>query len=300
MSIVESRTSPRLPKDEEQLSTGMLRLPGQPRRSKGGVKQITNFFISLAVLIGAGVVWEVVAISNQQLFFPPISAILVNAWEQWMVQPDGAIGPTEVLLGMLSASFARVGPGLMYGALAGITFGILLARINWMYELFFPVFQFLRAIPSSAKIPMFMALLGITEVEKISVIAVGVALPLMMNVMDGVKNIDPTLESMAEVYKISRWDRLWGIIIPSAGPQTFAGLRVATMVALIVLTLAELTGASSGIGYYISYASSNFKPLDMWSGVLLLGALGYVLNLLLTVIEHRALRWQRESLGGSK
>lgn len=300
MSIVDTRPAAHASKDEEQLSTGILRLPGQPKRTSEGRKRLTSFLISFTVLVGAGLVWELVARSQQELFFPPLSAVLANAWEQWMVQPDGAVGPTQVLLGMLGASFARVGPGLLYGALAGIAFGILLARVNWMHELFFPVFQFLRAIPSSAKIPMFMALLGITEAEKISVIAVGVALPLMMNVMDGVKNIDPTLESMAKVYKISRWDRLWGIIVPSAGPQIFTGLRVATMVALIVLTLAELTGASSGIGYYISYASSNFKPLDMWSGVLLIGALGYLMNLLLTVIEHRALRWQRESLGGGK
>lgn len=256
---------------------------------------IFSALIRLGVLVGAGLLWEVLTRIFDSPFIPPLSAIIVNAWEQWVITDNGPIRLSSDLVAMFAASFARLIPGLAWGILAGVTLGVLVARVQWVSELFFPLFQFLRAIPSSAKIPLFMALLGIGDAMKIWVIAIAVALPLLMNAADGVRNIDPTLIAMSEVYKVGTWQRLTRIILPAASPQIFAGLRIATTISLIVLVVAELTGASSGVGHFVNYAQTQFLVLDMWAGVLLLGAIGYILNVVLSFAEKRILRWQYES-----
>lgn len=267
----------------------------QPRAGSGYGAAILALLLRLGVLFGAGLLWEALARIFSSPFIPPLSAILANAWEQWVITDDGLIRLSPDLLTMFSASFARLIPGLAWGILAGITLGILVARVQWISELCMPLFQFLRAIPSSAKIPLFMAVLGIGDAMKIWVIAIAVALPLLMNAADGARNIDPTLLAMSEVYKVGTWQRLTRIVLPAASPQIFAGLRIATTISLIVLVVTELTGASSGVGHFVNYAQTQFLVLDMWAGVLLLGAIGYLLNVVLSFAEKRVLRWQHES-----
>jgi ABC-type nitrate/sulfonate/bicarbonate transport system permease component len=272
-----------------------VRPPVEESRGRRGSRRIGNVALRIGVLVAAGLVWELYARTFPSLFFPPLSAILENAWNDWVTGEWDTLFVAPVLLDMLGASFARLLPGLLYGVLAGIVLGVALARVRVLGEMFSPLIQFFRAIPSSAKIPLFMALMGIGDAMKIWVIAISVALPLLMNVMDGVRNIDPTLLAVAKVYRVGRWNRLWGIILPASSPQTFAGLRIATMVALIVLVLSELTGAANGIGYYVLYAQRMFQVDDMWAGVLVLGLLGYLLNSALSLAESRILRWHRQS-----
>ncbi|MCU1638299.1 MAG: hypothetical protein JWL94_946 [Microbacteriaceae bacterium] len=274
--------------------TMIVRQPAEDSRRRGW-RQLGDLALRLAVLIGAGLVWELYARAFPSLFIPPISAILANAWDQWVTGDWRALFIAPVFLEMLAASFRRLVPGLIYGAVSGIILGVALARVRFLGEMFSPLIQFFRAIPSSAKIPMFMVLLGIGDTMKIWVIGISVALPLLMNVMDGVRNVDPTLLAVAKVYRVGPWTRLWGVILPAAAPQTFAGLRIATMIALIVLVLSELTGAADGVGYYVLYAQRMFYVLDMWAGVLVLGFIGYLLNAVVSLAEVRILRWHRQS-----
>jgi ABC-type nitrate/sulfonate/bicarbonate transport system permease component len=107
--------------------------------------------------------------------------------------------------------------------------------------------------------------------------------------------VDPTLRETTRVYGISERDRLWRVMLPAASPQIFAGLRTAVSLALILMVISEMVASTNGIGYFVLQSQRTFAIPEMWSGILLLGILGYVLNGIFVLIEKRVLRWHREA-----
>jgi ABC-type nitrate/sulfonate/bicarbonate transport system permease component len=83
------------------------------------------------------------------------------------------------------------------------------------------------------------------------------------------------------------------VILPAALPQVFAGLRISLSIAIIVMVVSEMVASTDGIGFFILESQSSFAIPEMWSGILLLGLLGYALNYGFTLVERRVLRWHR-------
>jgi ABC-type nitrate/sulfonate/bicarbonate transport system permease component len=95
----------------------------------------------------------------------------------------------------------------------------------------------------------------------------------------------------ARAFKFSRWERLTRVIVPSTLPRAFAGLRLSLSLSLILMVFSELVGSTDGIGYEMNNASNSFDLPLLWSTIVLLGILGYLLNALLTGAERRMLAW---------
>jgi ABC-type nitrate/sulfonate/bicarbonate transport system permease component len=95
------------------------------------------------------------------------------------------------------------------------------------------------------------------------------------------------------VYGVSRRDRVWRVMLPAASPQIFAGMRTSLSLALILMVISEMVASTNGIGYFVLQSQRTFAIPEMWSGILLLGILGYVLNGAFVLIERRVLRWHR-------
>jgi ABC-type nitrate/sulfonate/bicarbonate transport system permease component len=83
------------------------------------------------------------------------------------------------------------------------------------------------------------------------------------------------------------------VTLPAAAPQIFAGMRTALSLALILMVISEMVASTNGIGYFVLQSQRSFAIPEMWSGILLLGILGYVLNGLFLLVERRVLRWHR-------
>ncbi|MFC7400951.1 ABC transporter permease [Citricoccus sp. GCM10030269] len=240
--------------------------------------------------MAAGLIWELYARLFPSLFIPPLSEVIEHAASSWTnLDPQATFG-TNVLT-MVSASLGRLLPAMGIAIAIGLVLGVAIARIRILDHLLTPVVHFVRAIPSTAKVPIFIALLGIGDVMKISVIVVAAVFPFMLNVIHGVKDIHDTTVDVCRVYRINRMDFFFRVMLPGALPQIFSGLRLMTMIALIVMVLTEMIGASDGVGYYVLYAERRFLVLDMWAGVLLLGAIGYLLSVILNLLERPLLRW---------
>jgi ABC-type nitrate/sulfonate/bicarbonate transport system permease component len=108
-----------------------------------------------------------------------------------------------------------------------------------------------------------------------------------------VAGVDPTLRETARVYDIGPVDRVLRVTLPAAAPQIFAGMRTALSLALILMVISEMVASTNGIGYFVLQAQRSFAIPEMWSGILLLGILGYVLNAIFLLVERRVLRWHR-------
>ena len=141
--------------------------------------------------------------------------------------------------------------------------------------------------------------IGIGDDMKIFIIAFVCVWPVLLNTIDGINGIDPTLKDTARVYGISGRDRLMRITLPAASPQIFAGMRLSLSLALILMVISEMVASTNGIGFFVLQSQRSFAIPEMWSGILLLGILGYVLNLAFMIIERRVLAWHRGARASS-
>lgn len=217
-------------------------------------------------------------------FFPPLQDILVAFQKNWLF---------ERMLSDVFPSLYRLLSGYLLAVIIGIALGIVLGRTRWLLRQASPIIEFLRAIPPPALLPFTIIVIGVENPAKIALIAFVCVWPILLNTMDGIAGIEPTLRQTSEVYRIRPGDRLLRVELPAAAPQIFAGMSTSLPLAIIMMVISEMVGATDGIGYFVVQSQRQFALADMWSGILLLGVLGYLLNLVFTLIERRVLSWHR-------
>ncbi|MFD0692398.1 ABC transporter permease [Actinomadura fibrosa] len=228
------------------------------------------------------VVWWGVSARSGSLYYPPLSRILTRFRELWLFDRFGSD---------FVPSLVNLAVGYLSAVVVGIGLGVAMGLTRWLREAVNPVVQFLRALPAVALLPLAIQLLGIGWSMKAGVIFFGALWPILLNTIDGVRSIDPLVTEMTRSYRITRRERIRHVVLPAAGPQIFVGLRASLSVAVILLLASELVGSSAGVGHFVLQAQRQFNITDMWAGMVLLGLLGYLLNLGLQVIERRVLGW---------
>lgn len=238
--------------------------------------------IWLPVTVVAG--WWFLSEDSTSPFFPPLR-VIVNAFEaNWVFERVG----TDLL-----PSLQRFGLGLAIAAFAGVVLGTMLGLWTPARRATAPVVDFLRSIPAPALISIMILLIGFDDTMKVSSIALASFFPVLLNTIDGVRGVEPQQLDMARAYKLSRRHRIFRIILPAATPQIFAGLRIALAVALLVMAFSEMFASTDGLGFFILFAQETYRIPDMWSGIIMLGLVGYAVNVLFLLVERRALRWHR-------
>jgi ABC-type nitrate/sulfonate/bicarbonate transport system permease component len=235
--------------------------------------------------------WAVLSANSQSFYFPPLSDILDSFAETWLFERVGS----DVVPSLL-----RLGAGYALATAIAIPVGMLLGLSRIARRTTAPVVEFLRAIPPPALIPFGIVAFGVGDDMKVMIIAVVCLFPIMLNVIDGVRGVDGGLIETSRAYRISRRDRLLQIIIPAASPQIFAGMRTALSLAVIMMVISEMVASTNGIGYFVLEAQRTFAIPAMWSGIVLLGLLGYLLNVAFVVVERRVLRWHRGARAGAQ
>lgn len=284
----------------QAVQTSWFGVPVPPRRRRSGggrLQWLKDFAIRWGALVALGLVWELVATLVRSPFFPPLSKVLDRFAELWLSGPPTSLFLSEKVGTDLLPSLIRLFGGWGIGVILGIVLGVAIGRSRVFGDFVEPIIHFARAIPPPALLPIFFILLGIGDEMKISLIAFAVLWPVLLNTIDGVRSVETLHIDTARVFEFSRAKVFFGIVLPSASPKIFAGLRVSLAVALIVMVISEMT-SSSGIGYNVVIAQRGFRMLDMWAGILVLGILGYVLNAILALVESRVTRWHRGSREG--
>ncbi len=190
-------------------------------------------------------------------------------------------------------SLVRLGLGYLIACAVAVGVGLALGLSPRLRRATSPIVEFLRAIPPPALLPFGILVLGVGTSMKVFIIAFVCLWPVLLNTVDGVAGVDPTLRETARVYGIGRRDRLLRLTLPAAAPQIFAGMRTSLSLALILMVISEMVASTNGIGYFVLQSQRTFAIPEMWSGILLLGILGYALNAIFVLVERRVLRWHR-------
>jgi sulfonate transport system permease protein len=228
--------------------------------------------------------WWHFSAHSKSFFFPPLSKIVDAFREQWLF----AHFHSDLL-----PSLARFTAGLAIAAVLGVALGLVLGLYAPARRALTPVVDFLRSIPAPALISVMILLVGFGNGMKVSAIAFSSLFPILLNTIDGVRGVEPLQLDVAHVYGLTRRQRITRIVLPAALPQIFAGLRVSLAVALLVMTFSEMFAGTNGLGFFITFAQETYRIPDMWAGIVMLGLVGYAVNLVFLAVEHRALGWHR-------
>ena len=236
--------------------------------------------VPVAVLAG----WALWSAQAESFYFPPLTDILVSFEETWVFERVGS----DVL-----PSRGRLAAGYSIAVVVAIAVGLVLGLSTTARRAASPIVEFLRAIPPPALLPFAIVVIGVGNSMKVFIIAFVCIWPVLLNTIDGIGGIDPTLKDTTRVYGVRGVDRLRLVIMPAAAPQIFAGMRTSLSLALILMVISEMVASTNGIGFFVLQSQRTFAIQEMWSGILLLGLLGYILNVLFVLAERRVLAWHR-------
>jgi ABC-type nitrate/sulfonate/bicarbonate transport system permease component len=247
------------------------------------------------VVLAAGIGgWQLWASAAGSSFFPPPSAIVARMYHLWFSGPAAHLFLTPDATSNILPSLGRVLAGLAIATAIALPLGIALGRSPVATSYLNPLLQFARALPVVTMAPVFIVLFKIGTDMEIATIAFGTIWPILLNTIDGAATIDPQHLETGRAFRLSAWQRVAWVIIPAALPKAFAGFRLSLSLALILMVFAELVGSSNGIGYEMSNASNSFDMTFLWSTIVLLGVLGYLLNALLGGAERLVLSWHSD------
>lgn len=221
------------------------------------------------------------------IFVPPFSDVLKTLYEELFV--------THELLVHMEFSFARAGIGLALAAVVGIAVGIFMGRFRAVESFVDPLISALFPTPKLAIFPLIMVFLGIGDASKIALIFLGCFFPIVISTYSGVKNVDKYFIWNARTKGASHRQVLWTIVLPAAMPFVFAGLRVATSTAFLLIVASELIASNEGLGYLIIYAQHTFNPTLMFSGVLMVASMGFIVDRLLLWLGRWLFAWQEKT-----
>lgn len=230
------------------------------------------------------VIWWFASARWNSPYFPSLEVILDTFVSTWFSDRFRI----EVL-----PTIMRFGVGYLIAIAAGVGFGLIFGLSRTLRLMFEPVLDFFRAMPKTALLPVFIVVIGVGESMKIGIVAFGATWPVLLNTIDGVRGVEPTYIEMSRVYRLGRWSRIFRVILPAAGPQIFAGARLALAIALILVLVAEMLASTNGVGYVILQSQQTFAIPEMWAGLIILGMIGYAVNLLFVLCEGRMLAWHR-------
>ncbi len=240
-----------------------------------------NGFVFIAALMAA---WECAARAEwvNPLIVPPLSRVLGIFWD---LIASGQI-PWQI-----GVSMKRAAIGYFLAAAVFIPLGIFMGLSERVRRLAEVTVEMLRPVPPPALIPLAMLFFGLEDGMKIFVIWFSCAWPILLNALDGVRQIDPVLLNTARTFRVSRAKSVWQIVLPAAAPQILTGLRVSLPITLILVVISEMVGSTDGIGYFILDSQRRFKVAQMYAGMLALALLGYLLNQLFDLAYRRLLPW---------
>ncbi|MEV2216763.1 ABC transporter permease [Streptomyces sp. NPDC050997] len=238
------------------------------------------FTVALPAVLLA--VWWAASDSNTDVYWPPLRTILKTFPDVWTAERLR----TDALPSVL-----RLAGGYATAAVAGVTLGTVIGSYRRVRAVCEPVLEFLRAVPPPVLIPVIMLFAGIGDTMKVVVIASGCVWPVLLNTVEGVRAVDSVMAETARSYGITGAARLRHVVLRSASPQIFAGLRQALSIGIILMVISEMFAASSGLGFTVVQFQRGFAIPDMWTGILVLGLLGFVLSVLFQLVERRALGW---------
>jgi NitT/TauT family transport system permease protein len=216
-------------------------------------------------------------------FLPPLHEDLQALWR---------LAGNGQLAEHVQASLQRSVVGFGIALSLAIPVGLTLAWYPATERLLSPLLEAFRNTAALALLPVFTLLLGIGETSKVSIVVYAAFFPILLNTIAGVRTVDPLLVRAARSLGLSSFQLFYKVILPSAVPTIFTGIRMGGSASILVLIAAEMVGAKAGLGYLIVNAQSSFQITDMYAGIIAVATVGITVNVALVRLERHFSRWR--------
>jgi NitT/TauT family transport system permease protein len=258
-----------------------------PDRPVGLPVRTRERILGIASPIALLVVWEIAARLHiiDTRFFPAPSSVIVMLIE--MLRSGELVTNTLV-------SLRRLALGTLIGGVPALILGITMGLNRWVRAVVDPLVAATYPIPKSAILPLALLIFGLGEGSKIFMVAIGVFFPVVINATTGVLEINRIYLDVGRNYKASRWNTFWTIALPGALPVIMTGFKLGIGIGLVLIAIAEMIGAKSGLGFMIWTAWETFSVEQMYVGLFMIAIIGFALTLALNELERIIIPWKRD------
>jgi NitT/TauT family transport system permease protein len=200
---------------------------------------------------------------------------------------------SPLLLTEAWTSLTRALGGFALAAVSGILLGIVMGRSQLVAAILDPLFSGTYAVPKLALFPIFIFVFGIGSLSKVALVFLECLYPIVIMTYHGARDVNRALLWSAQNMGASRATILRRVVIPATTPYIFAGFRVAVPVAMIVVVITEMVSSADGLGYQVIYALSSLRTDRMLAVVVVIAALGYLLDKAVVLARDRLIYWEK-------
>jgi ABC-type nitrate/sulfonate/bicarbonate transport system permease component len=257
--------------------------PDKRRLSRQAKDRILAVMSPLALLA----LWEITAQVGllDTRFFPAPTRIASQFVE--LVQ-------SGELLANMWVSLQRLFFGFLLGGIPALVLGLIMGLYRPIRAAIDPLIAATYPIPKSAVLPLILLIFGLGEMSKIVMVAIGVFFPVAINTIAGVLEIDRIYHDVSKNFGASRWQVFRTVALPGAMPLIMTGVKLGIGLGLILIAIAEMVGAKSGLGYMIWNAWQIFSVETMYVGILVISVLGVLFTVLMNELEQVIIPWRRD------
>jgi ABC-type nitrate/sulfonate/bicarbonate transport system permease component len=247
---------------------------------KGGLsRDSSERLMGLVAPVGLFVLWEVLADIHviDTRFFPAPSSI-AGTFKTLIMNGQ--------LLANTTISLERLFFGFLLGAIPALIIGLTMGLYRPVRALVEPLIQGTYPIPKSAILPLILLIFGLGEPSKIVMVAIGVFYPVVINTVSGVLQIPKIYLDVGHNFGANRWNMFTTIALPGALPFIMTGVKLGAGLGLILIAIAEMIGAQSGLGYMIWNAWQILSVNTMYVGLIMIALVGFALTAILNEVER--------------
>lgn len=258
------------------------------------MKRLQQILLGLAVPVLVLLVWQLAASRESMAGIVPTPLAVLDGWKAWVFgQPGlGLNAYAGTWLSNVQYSAMRVVQGFVLAALLGIPLGLMIGWSKLVSQLFDPLVQSLRPIPITAWLPFSIALFGIRDIGSIFLIFLGGFYAIVVNATQGARDVERNLVRAALMMGATRAQLLRRVVLPSAMPSIFTGLRIGLGISWTAVIVSEMVAVKSGLGYVLWDAYYVGRMDIVLADMVSIGAMGYLSDRLIVLVERRVLRWR--------
>jgi NitT/TauT family transport system permease protein len=258
------------------------------------MKRLKQFTIGIIVPIAVLVFWQIVGSRQDMAGIVPTPLAVLQGWQGWIFGAPGlGLNPySGTWVSNVQYSSMRVLQGFTLAALIGIPLGLMIGWSRLVAQLFDPLVQSLRPIPITAWLPFSIALFGIRDMGSVFLIFLGGFYAIVVNTTQGARDVERNLVRAATMMGATRMQLLLRVVLPSAMPSVFTGMRVGLGISWTAVIVSEMVAVKSGLGYVLWDAYYVGRMDIVLADMVSIGAMGYLSDRLIVMLERRVLRWR--------
>ena len=295
MNMPLAKTTSTLPAPSPASSAAVVSLPKSSRsfltdrllpNLRALAARVIPPFIMLVLIFG---IWQILCMKPGATL-PSPSRIWADA-KDLIVDPFFVAGPQDIGLGWrVLTSLQRVAVGFGLASVVGVIVGAIIGQSIWAMRGLDPIFQVMRTVPPLAWLPISLAAFRDSNPSAIFVIFITSIWPIIINTAVGIRNIPQDYRNVAAVVRLNQLEFFWKIMIPSAAPYIFTGLRIGIGLSWLAIVAAEMLTGGVGIGFFIWDAWNSSRLSDIFVALPYIGTVGFVLDRIVAFVANIATR----------